>query len=158
MRAVLLGLAVCLAGGSPAHALLCGTFLNPMTVSATAISFGDYLVTDDVAYEATGTIRLQCTLPDVLVQFTVAISPGLSTTYVQRTMKRGARTLRYNLYTTETHDTVWGNGTGGTATQANGDALITSAAAEFTVYGLLPSGQWSGKGMYQDTVTVTVTF
>jgi spore coat protein U-like protein len=158
MRAALLGLAACLAAGSPAHALLCGTFLNPMTVSATAISFGDYLVTDNVAYEATGTLRLQCTLPDVLVAFTVSISPGRSTTYVQRTMKRGARTLRYNLSTTETHDTVWGNGSGGTAVQDNGDALITAAAAEFTVYGLAPAGQWSGKGAYQDTLVVTVTF
>ena len=143
---------------TPAHALLCGTFLSPLTVSASGVAFGDYLATDLAPSETTGTITLTCTIPlDVLPDFTVALSTGSSGTYANRRMASGGSQLLYNLYTTADYATVWGNGTAGTATQIFTGALLT-ASINFTIYGLAPAEQWSQAGSYQDTIVVTVTY
>jgi spore coat protein U-like protein len=75
-------------------------------------------------------------------------------------MASGANTLQYNLYTTAALTTVWGDGTGATATQAGTGAGMATAST-FKVYGQLPdsaANQAAVPASYADTITVTVTY
>lgn len=51
---------------------------------------------------------------------------------------------------------VWGDGSGGTATVSG--ALALPGAIDHTVYGRLPARQNVGAGAYTDTLTVTLNF
>jgi spore coat protein U-like protein len=68
-------------------------------------------------------------------------------------MLRGPYTLNYNLYTTASRTTVWGDGTGGTST-LNGLAF----GATHTVYATVPARQNVRVGQYTDNIIVTLTF
>jgi spore coat protein U-like protein len=59
----------------------------------------------------------------------------------------------YNLYVDATLITVWGDGTGQSATVSD-----TQSAANYTVYGRIPAGQNAYVGVYSDTIVITVTF
>jgi spore coat protein U-like protein len=75
-------------------------------------------------------------------------------------MASGANTLQYNLYTAATFGTVFGDGTGGTATNAGTGAGVATANT-VTVYGQLldsASNQAAVPGSYSDTITVTVSY
>jgi spore coat protein U-like protein len=94
--------------------------------------------------------------------FTVALNAGTTAggTVGQRLMANGANTLEYNLYTTGTWTTVFGDGTLSSVTQAGaGNGVAT--ANPFTVYGQLPdstNNQAAVPGAYTDTITVTVSY
>jgi spore coat protein U-like protein len=68
-------------------------------------------------------------------------------------MTKGSSTLRYNLYTSATHATIWGDGTGETAPR--GGNLL---GGNFTVYGRIPARQNVLVGTYSDMITVTVDY
>jgi spore coat protein U-like protein len=89
--------------------------------------------------------------------YTAALSTGTSGSFASRSMKSGASVLTYNLYTTLQHATVWGDGTGSTATISNNPASLSTITTH-TIYGLIPAGQDVPAGNYSDTITITVSF
>jgi spore coat protein U-like protein len=128
------------------------------TTSATALGFGNY-TPGSGAVTSSSTITVNCTK---LTGYTIALNPGSTTgdAFTQRLMTSGSGTLQYNLYTTAAYLTVWGDGTGATATEA-GIGTGLSAAATYKVYGQLPdsaTNQAAAPGSYSDTITVTVTY
>jgi spore coat protein U-like protein len=99
--------------------------------------------------------------------FTVALNGGSTTggTVTQRLMTNGgspASTVQYNLYTVANFATIWGDGTGGTATvSGTGNGVTVANAVAETVYGELvdsATNQVVPPGNYSDTITVTVTY
>lgn len=140
----------------PAAALLCGSILDPIRVSATPLSFGVY--TSDRAATATTTIKVACSLPlDLLSNFTVSLSAGNAATPATRLLRHGSDQLSYNIFADGAHMTVWGDGSAGSVTQGF-NSLLSSGSAEFIGYGLLPQGQYVPAGAYSDRITVTVVF
>jgi spore coat protein U-like protein len=74
-------------------------------------------------------------------------------------MSNGANTLNYNLYTTATHTTIWGDGTSGTSylNPANSNGLTAPGTFTMVVYGSVPAQALPASGTYQDTITATMT-
>jgi spore coat protein U-like protein len=142
----------------PAQAGLCGTFLDPMSVSGTTMGFGNYLPAS--ASPSNSTITVSCGLGiDLLPSFTVALSAGRSGSMITRTMVFGTQSLNYNIYTTIGYGTVWGDGTGGSVTQSVNGSVLQLGNTNFTAFGLLPAGQYvAAGGPYLDTITVSVSF
>jgi spore coat protein U-like protein len=68
-------------------------------------------------------------------------------------MTSGLHQLLYNLYTDATLSTVWGDGTGHSAT-----VNATQVAGIHTVYGRIPARQNAHVGVYNDTIVITLTF
>ena len=119
------------------------------TVSAVGVDFGSYDPFFQQTLDSTGSIEVNC---DAVTAYSISLSPG-GGAYTSRAMANGIHELLYNLYTSVTHATVWGDGTAGTATV---DA--SSMGGEHTVYGSIPAGQNALAGNYFDTIVVTLTF
>ncbi|MGH8278629.1 MAG: spore coat protein U domain-containing protein [Gammaproteobacteria bacterium] len=149
-------------------------FGNPtVTVSATGVSFGSYDVMNAVATPGTGSVTVSATCPfsnlPVIVNYSIALNTGSSGIFTPRTMSSGTNKLQYNLYTSVSYTSVWGDGTGGTQTvsdQINGTCqyqffgigITCSGSQNDTLYGNLPGMQNVAAGSYSDTITVTVNF
>jgi spore coat protein U-like protein len=134
------------------------TVQSTCTATATALAFGNY-TPGAGALTKTSTISVKCTKN---TPYTVALNAGTTTggTLAQRLMANGASTLQYNLYTTAAMGTVFGDGTGSTATSPGTGAGVATANS-VTVYGQLPdstTNQAAIPGGYSDTVTVIVTY
>lgn len=156
VRALILPLFLVLAP-KPAEALLCGTILDPLSVSSTTLTFGNYLAASQST--ANHTVTVSCGLGlDLLPSFTVALSAGHATNFAPRKMAFGAKTLNYNVYTTSGFASVWGDASGGTVTQSYNGSILSLGSTTFTGYGRVPAGQYVAPGGYTDTLTVTVTF
>jgi spore coat protein U-like protein len=122
--------------------------------SATNINFGTVGVIGATGVSATGTITATCTL---LAPYNVGLNQGAGTgaTIGARLMtSAAAATVTYSLYQDASHLVVWGN-TIGTNTVAS---VGTGTAQAFTVFGLVPSQTTPAANVYNDTVTVTLTF
>lgn len=122
------------------------------TVSATPVIFSAYNVWDPFPNNSgIGSVTIDCKGGG---GGSVRLSTGQSNSYALRTMKSGANTLHYNLYTTAARDLVWGDGTGGSSfiTTGKNDAVTLS------VFGQIPAGQDAAVGDYTDSVTVFVEF
>lgn len=160
------------------HALRCGLSLwlgiaaansiaATCTVTTPGLAFGNYDVYAAGATNGTGTLSVKCSKVagdpnNVNISYTISLATGSSGSYVQRQMKSGTNSLGYNLYTTNTHSVVWGNGTGSTSTVAgsmrltNGNPTITNT---HTVFGQIPPLQDAAVASnYLDNITVTVTY
>jgi spore coat protein U-like protein len=125
------------------------------TIDAPDLNFGSWDGDTDVAVNSN--ISVKCTSGTT---FAVDLSTGSSGSYASRTLVNGGDVLNYNLYTDTTHSTVWGNGSGGTSNGTGSGAGMT-AAQTLTVYGqLLASAnpQAFGAGVYNDTITATITY
>jgi spore coat protein U-like protein len=130
------------------------------TITSTAITFGTYDPLSATALASTGTLGFKCT-SGVLGggdNFTISLATGSSGTYTTRTLKSGTNTLNYNLYTTVSDTTVWGNGTAGTATVTAHYPSNNAPPVNVTVYALIPAMQNVIAGSYTDSITATVTF
>jgi spore coat protein U-like protein len=174
MRNVLRVLSVVLAAGlmpmavdGARAATVSGSFGVSVTVDPTC-----YLSTDSLSFgtyhqgggdlAGSTTLSLRCTRG---LTFVISLDPGSAagTSLAQRLMVNGAHTLQYNLYTSLSHTTVWGDGTGGSAT-VSGTGLGTAAskAVSETVYGEVPDSPANQAlppgGTYTDTITVTVNY
>lgn len=140
------------------------------TISTSGLSFGVYDPLAGSASTANGSVSLNCRYSgaDVLFGFTanVTLSPGVSGSYLARTLRAGPDQLRYNLYVDPSHTSVFGDGSGGTQVVnecfpglfggcAGGGA---SSPVTIPVYGEMPGGQDIGPGSYADNLIVTVTF
>ena len=141
----------------PASALLCGTFLDPIIVSATDLNFGVYIPSG--ASTANTTVTVSCTIPiDLLTDFHVSLSAGNALTDPSaRFLKQGSSRLGYNIFTDGSYMTVWGDGSS-TSTDRGYSSLLALGSTSFTGFGRLPQGQYVPAGAYSDHITVTVTF
>ena len=141
--------------------LLASYTVNPScTVSAAALSFGDY---DPVGAQRTSPLTAAAAVgyrciqdPSVTPTFTLdqGQNPagGSSDNAPLRRMTDGTHFLSYNLYGSTGCVDLWNNTTGFTS-PGTGDP------ATLTVYGCIPAGQTSvPPGSYSDTVVITVTF
>lgn len=119
------------------------------TVSTSGIAFGGYdpFISQDV--DSVATIGVTC---DETASYSIALSTGTGT-YEQRVMASGLHQLLYNLYTDATLSTVWGDGTGHSATVGDSQLVAT-----YTVYGRIPARQNAHVGAYGDTIVITLTF
>ena len=125
------------------------------TISTTAVSFGTYDVFNGSATTSTGTITYKCGNADHNI--TITVSTGSSGTFANRTMKKGAESLTYNLYRDAAFATVWGDGSGTTGTyQINNPP--NNLNVNLTVYGRVLALQDVSAGSYSDTVIATVNF
>lgn len=158
IKAVLAGFGMLCLTATPSWALLCGTFLDPMSVSASALAFGVYL--PSAGASASANVKVSCGLLglDVLPSFTIALSAGNAANPSARYMKNGAARLNYNIYTSAAYASVWGDGTAGSVTQGFDGALLSLGSFSFTAFGLAPQGQFVGSGAYSDTISVLVSF
>ena len=120
------------------------------TVSTTGVAFGAYNPRSSTATTGVGTVTVTCS--GNVGTMTLSSGTGQSGTYSSRVMKSGTSSLNYNLYTTSSYATVWGNGTSGSATRS------LSAAGSYTVYGRIPALQNVAAGTYTDNVVVTLTY
>ena len=140
----------------PASALLCGSFLDPIIVSATDLNFGIYVPSS--ASTANTTVTVGCTIPiDLLTDFHVSLSAGSSLNPGARLMKKGSDQIDYNIYADGGYMTVWGDGTGGSLDRTY-NSLLSLGSVSFTGFGRLPQGQYVAPGAYTDHITVTVSF
>jgi len=140
-------------------AFCCQTGQAACNVSATAVAFGIYDPLSGSPDDSTGTINVHCTFLLALpLSYEVRLSTGGSGSYAARTLASGGNTLSYNLYTSASHATVWGDGSGGTGTVSFSSLGLLSHNRNYTVYGRLPAGQDAAVGSYSDTITVTLDY
>ncbi len=132
------------------------TVLKTCSVNATTLAFPNYTPGAGPVVSSSG-VNVLCTKT---TPFTVALNGGLAGTVAQRLMTNGGNQLQYQLYTTNSYGTVWGDATGTSVTQPGvGTGLATAVA--YTVYGqLLDSAfnQGAVPGSYTDTIIVTVAY
>lgn len=127
-------------------------------VTATNMSFGNYDVFLSTPVVTTGTITVRCGLLD-LGNVIISIGPsGNSGGFNPRQMKHSTQSdrLSYNLFTNSSMNSIWGNGTGGTATVSC--PVLLGAPCARTVFARVPQLQDVSVGSYNDTVVVTITF
>jgi spore coat protein U-like protein len=124
-------------------------------LSAANLSFGAYDASSGTPLDATSSINVYCSNG---LTYDVALNIGSGGgTFATRTLASGGNTLNFNLYSNAGRSSIWGDGTGSTATVAGSGAGLLTAATH-TVYGRIPSGQERTDGSYASTITVTVTF
>lgn len=139
----------------------CFALLQSCNVSASGVSFGPYDPSYSQPKTATGTVTLSCTvtLLGLLESWTISLSPGSSASYTNRSLVNGASTLRYNLFTSSSYSTVWGNGSGATGVISETVLLVVGNSTHvYTVYGRIPPLQDVRKGNYSDSILVTVNY
>ena len=88
---------------------------------------------------------------------TITLSKGGSATFSPRTLNSGTDTLNYNLYRDAARTTIWGDGTGSTASYTQ-VGLPNNTAQNLTIYARIPAAQDVRAGTYTDSVTVTIDF
>ncbi len=140
------------------------TVSSSCQVSASNLAFGTYNVNSTSATTGTSTITVNCTKGTT---FTVAIDAGSNaggaSNFSARQMTDGATTpnyLAYQLYTSNSYSTVWGDGTNSSSTvTGTGAGPGVGNQITETVFGQIPAQQNVPAGSYTDgTVNVTVTY
>lgn len=129
-------------------------------VNVTGLSFGGYDVFSTIPKDATATVNVTCNAPpqnpNAPIPVIISLSPGNSGTFAQRQMQRtgGSERLAYNLFTTPSYSTAWGDGSGGSQTQTN--FVTRTSPWNATIYARIPAGQNVPVGSYGDVITVTI--
>lgn len=150
--------ASCTAGGSTVSGTFgftpTATVINSCYLSTTPVNFGSATSLGS-ALTASGGINIACTMSD---SYTIKLNAG-STSGASLTDRRmqgpGSNVAHYQLYTSGSHASIWGDGTAGTSTvTGTGNATQQS----YTVYGQVQSQATPAPGSYSDTITVTVTY
>lgn len=148
-----------LLAATPAQAACAPLSLCSCTVTATGISFGNYIPVDAANNDSSGTVRVQCLLLVALAgSYTIDLSTGSSGTYAQRTLHNGTSTLTYNLYIDAARGQILGNGSGGSSRITRNFTALLGVDQTTTVYGRILAGQNVPPGTYNDTIIVTVTY
>lgn len=131
------------------------TITNACTiVSATNMNFGSVGVIGASGVDATSTITVQCTTS---APYNIGLSAGTGAgaTVANRLMTSAAtNTVGYSLYRDVAHTLVWGTTIATDTVASTG----TGASQAFTVYGHVPSQSTPPAAVYNDTITVTVTY
>ena len=125
--------------------------------SVVGVSFGNYNVYSSADVDAAGSMTYLCNT-GIASFVTIDISTGSSGVYTTRTLKKGASSLNYNLYSTAARTgNPWGNGAGNT-TRYGPVLVVLGSSTTVTVYGRLPALQNVASGSYSDTIIATITF
>lgn len=145
---------------APAPALAaarCQTSVSPMSFAAMA------MFTGSPDRDSTAAVDFNCTddglppTPPADVSYTIALSAGSGASFLPRSMSGTGDALEYNLYLDPNRSAVWGDGTNATVT-ASGNFPVPGGNSHL-VYGRIPGGQTGvGRGLYADSVTVTVEY
>lgn len=138
--------------------LIGGLLYGTPAVSATSLAFGSYSPQASLAQQSNVTVTAACAgglAGGTLPPFTVAMSTG-SGSFSQRKMISGTYSLKYQIYTSASLSTVWGDGTGSTSTIAGGNG--GTASQTLTGYGVISINQYVTPGSYTDTITVTLSY
>lgn len=143
--------AVCLA-------LFAGTAHAACNVTAGPLSFGPYDPLSPAGSTTSGVITVTCNqAPPPIV--TVQIGPSaVSGGFFPRRMQLagGSDTLDYDLYVDPAGTIVWGDGTGGTATQSN--RVTKNSPWNITIYARMPGMQDVTPGSYGDSIGISIIF
>jgi spore coat protein U-like protein len=131
------------------------TITNACTiVSATNMNFGSVGVIGAAGVDATSTITVQCTT-SAPYNIGLGAGTGSGATVANRLMTSAAsNTVGYSLYRDVAHTLVWGTTIATDTVASTG----TGASQAFTVYGHVPSQTTPPAAVYNDTITVTVTY
>ena len=143
------------AGTNSGSMLVNAIILNSCTVIATPMAFGTLSVLGGSNYNSTSIITLTCT---PLTAYDVALDNGLYSSSGVRRMRNLANSayISYNIYSDASRTAAWGSTSGNNTVAGTTD--ITGIKL-LTAYGRIPSSATSvAAGVYDDTVTVSVTF
>lgn len=144
-----------MAGTATATFQVTATVNSACVVSATNVAFGTITPAATGTSTATGTITSTCTKT---TPYTLAISAGSSASVAGRTMVGGTAgnddKLAYNLYTSNTYTTPWGETVGTNTVGLTG----TGTAQTSTVFGRLDLNQYLKPDTYTDNLTVTLAY
>lgn len=110
--------------------------------------------TATLPFDATTVLAWRCSAG---FNTSITIGPGGSGDQENRALLFGALPLVYNLYTDGTFGTIWGDGTGTTATVPVAGTGMANVG-NTTVFGRIPlaAAQAAVTGIYTDTVLVTI--
>lgn len=125
------------------------------TVSTRTMAFGNYNPFNAAAHNrAPVVIVAVCTGRGRL---TAALSTGQSNSYINRYMTSPTTSdqLNYQLYTSATHTTIWGDGSGATAVVTRN---FRNNTLRLRAFGQIPAMENITAGKYSDLITATVTF
>lgn len=122
------------------------------SVSATTVAFGTVAFS---TVNSTGTVKITCS--GSAATFTVALSNGAAGSYTPRQMSSGSNKLKYNLYKDSSRTQIWGDGSGGTVTNA-GSTGNGGGSVSFTAYGQIPAQMGLVPATYGDSIIVTVSY
>ena len=127
------------------------TFATCRFGTVSGVNFGAYNVFTTTPDNSIGSIQIICApRANVLV----TLSTGQSGAFTTRTLKSGANTINYNLYTDSTYTSIWGDGTG----VSSSVQVQNLASTTLNIYGQIPALQDVAIGSYTDNITVTITF
>lgn len=126
------------------------------TVSTGNLAFGNYTGGSASPVDATATITATCPPGQgYTIGLSAGLGPGATTATRMMTISGpGSATLNYGLFSDTSHSTNWDD-IGGTHT-VTGTGNSTGQA--ITVYGRIPAGQNVQTGLYEDTITVTMSY
>lgn len=135
------------------------TITNACNVTASDMTFPNTSSLASTSVTATSNVAVACSNKGV---FSVAFNKGLdvSASLASRKMGNGAgSSVNYSLYRDSAHLELLGDGSSESSVTLGGTSTGNNTADNFTIYGLVPSGQGDKPtGAYSDTVTATVTF
>lgn len=146
-----------------AEALLCTPILGcTCTVTASDIDFGDFTPFAG-PQNAIGQIAVDCTgVIDVAPSVSTRLDDGLWGNFTARKMRTaiGGNELSYNIYTTNQHNVVLGDGTGGSVTTSISGDLVTLGhwQRSTTVFARATPTVATRPGDYSDTVVVRIVW
>jgi spore coat protein U-like protein len=128
------------------------------TVALGNLSFGPYDPLSSSPATTSGNATVTCNdspPPTVTMQLSAsAVSGG----FFPRRMRNafGSDVLDYNLFADSGATSIWGDGTGGTATRSQ--KVSRNAPWSVTFYGRIAPNQDVTPGSYSDTLTITIVF
>ena len=134
------------------------TVVSSCTVSGSTLSFGSAIdpLAASVPVDASSTLTVQCTnTTPYAVALNAGTHAGGPANFTARAMASGSNSLGYQLYLDSGRSSVWGDGTGSSATSSG---TGTGSTQTIPIYGRIPSLSGIVPGTYTDTVTVTVTY
>lgn len=134
--------------------------------ATTSVAFGAYSVFAAGNDDSTGTVSVTCSKDAsdpsgaISVSYEVELGAGGSGNILARALSSGTNVLAYNLYTTSSRTTVWGNGV--TGSSVTGTFALTngnpSRSRTHDVFGRIPPLQDATVGVYADNVLVTINY
>lgn len=162
IKKILLPVLGALALALPLHAsALCA--LCSCSVNTTPVAFGTYDPQSASPRDSDGSVLFTCGgVVGGVVTYDVALGMGLnSTAFSPRKMSSGVNLLNYDIYTSSTRSSIWGDGTAGSQKVSGSITvlLVGGSMQELVVYGRIPGSQTAVRtGIYNDSVLVTVTY
>jgi spore coat protein U-like protein len=120
------------------------------TSYTSGLAFGNYNPTADLS--VTATVTVQCSSGN---KFYIGLDAGTGTgaTTATRIMHSGTNLLNYQLFQDSAHTINWGNNPPTDTVNGTGDGT----AHGFTVYAIVPAGQFKPPGSYVDTIHANIT-